>query len=129
LKLGELLIVALIVGSALTLGLLVSIPILFLLTWARTLRLTGSHQTTSPGLVWLMLVPVFNLGWQFYLLHSATKGVKGRLAELGRDPGTAASGSASPISRWSASWRYSAWAFGWGLTSVSSLACRSSLRS
>lgn len=34
-----------------------------------------------------MLIPVFNFGWQFYLLHSATKGVKGRLAELGRDPG------------------------------------------
>ena len=80
LKMGELLILALALGSLV-------VPILFLLTWARTLRLTRTHQGTSPVLVWLMLVPIFNLGWQFYLLISATTGIKGRLTELGRDAG------------------------------------------
>ena len=80
LKMGELLILALALGSLV-------VPILFLLTWARTLRLTRTHQGTSPVLVLLMLVPVFNLGWQFYLLISATTGIKGRLTELGRDAG------------------------------------------
>ena len=83
LRLGELVIVALVL-------VMVAAPILlllFLLTWARTLRLTRAHQTTSPGFVWLMLVPIFNLGWQFFLLRSATRGIKGRLAELGRDAG------------------------------------------
>ena len=78
LKMGELLIIALVLVSCV-------VPVLFLLTWARTLRLTRRYQPTAPGLVWLMLVPVLNLGWQFYLLRSTTQGIKGRLAELGRD--------------------------------------------
>jgi hypothetical protein len=80
LKMGELLIIAL------TFGALV-LPVLFLRAWAKTLRLTRFHQTTAPGLVWLMLIPLFNLGWQFYLLRSVSRGIKGRLAELGRDAG------------------------------------------
>ena len=80
LKVGELLILALVAGSLV-------LPIRFLLTLQRTLELTRSHQTTSPRLVWLMLVPVFDLGWQFYLLRAATRGIKGRFAELGRDAG------------------------------------------
>jgi hypothetical protein len=80
LKMGELLVIAL------TFGVLV-VPVLFLRAWAKTLRLATAHQEMSPGLVWLMLIPGFNLVWQFFLLRAATKGIKGRFTELGRHPG------------------------------------------
>jgi len=85
LKMGELLIVGLVL--LVIVPVIVVGPILFLVTWGRTLRLTRAHQRMEPGFVWLMLIPVFNLGWQFFLLRAATRGIQGRLAELGSDAG------------------------------------------
>jgi hypothetical protein len=85
LKMSELVVVVVVLADLL-------FPALFLQTRAKTLRLTRVHQTASPGFVWLMLIPVFNLGWQCYLLRAATKGIKGKLDELGRDSGDAGFG-------------------------------------
>jgi hypothetical protein len=85
LRLGEIIVIVSLLGSLI-------VPVLFFFTWANTLRLTRSYQPASPGLVWLMLIPVFNLVWQFYLLSMATKGIKGTLTAVGREPGDAAFG-------------------------------------
>ena len=66
--------------------------ILYLREWSATLRLTRAHHGIAPGLVWLLFIPLFNLGWQFYLLGATTKGIKGRFTELGKDPGDAGFG-------------------------------------
>ena len=49
---------------------IVLIPaILFLLTLQRALeRCSPECRTTSPGTVWLMLIPLFNIVWQFLLV-------------------------------------------------------------
>ncbi len=64
---------------------LVSLPwILYLLTLRKSLRLTQKYHDISPGLVWLLLIPIFNLGWQFYILKNITKGIKGKFNEMGK---------------------------------------------
>ena len=43
--------------------------ILFLLTLQRALeRCSPECRTTSPGTVWLMLIPLFNIVWEFLLV-------------------------------------------------------------
>jgi len=43
--------------------------IFYLLTLQKTLeRCSPESRTTSPGSVWLMLIPLFNLVWQFILV-------------------------------------------------------------
>ena len=66
---------------------LLAVFVLYLRTWSATLRLTRAHHGNSPRVVWLLVIPVFNLGWQFYLLSATTRGIKGRFRELGEDPG------------------------------------------
>jgi len=66
--------------------------VLFIRTMSTTLRLTIGHHSAAPGSAWLMLVPLLNLGWQFYLVSSATKGIKGRYKAMGMDPGDAGYG-------------------------------------
>ena len=66
------------------------IPIIFYcLTLQKTLRLTYGHHQFSPGLVWLMLIPLFNFVWHFILVSNVTRGVKGRMGQMGRDCGDA----------------------------------------
>jgi len=66
--------------------------VLYIRTMSTTLRLTAGHHAAAPSSAWLMLVPLFNLGWQFYLVSSATKGINGRYKALGMDPGDAGYG-------------------------------------
>jgi hypothetical protein len=75
------------------LGLLLLALVLFLRTLGTTLRLTRAHHGVAGGLAWLLLVPTFNLFWQFFLLQQVTKGIRGRTRELGLDAGGAAWGS------------------------------------
>ena len=63
-----------------------------LLAWSRTLRLTRAFHGMSPAKVWLLLIPIFNLIWNFHLVNVATRGVKARFQQLGRDPGDAGHG-------------------------------------
>lgn len=74
------------------LGLLLLALVLFLRTLGATVRLTRAHHGVAGGFAWLMLLPTFNLFWQFFLLHQVTKGIRGRTRELGLDAGGAAWG-------------------------------------
>ncbi|HXB73026.1 MAG TPA: hypothetical protein VNY05_32615 [Candidatus Acidoferrales bacterium] len=51
------------------LGIVVIPGIFYLLTLQRALeRCSPEARTTSPGNVWLMLIPLFNLVWEFILV-------------------------------------------------------------
>jgi hypothetical protein len=61
--------------------------IYYLSTLKKSLILTQKHHGISPGLVWLLLIPIFNLGWQFYILTNITKGIKGKCKDIEKDCG------------------------------------------
>lgn len=70
-------------------GIAMLIPyIFFLLSLQKSLGLTKEIHGISPGLVWLLLIPLFNLGWQFYILSNTTKGIRGMLAKNECDDGS-----------------------------------------
>ena len=82
--LPELFVILLILGIV---ACSIVISIFYLLTLSRSLSLTQKHHGVSPGLVWLLLIPLFNLGWQFYILNKVTKGIKGKFNEMGKECG------------------------------------------
>jgi hypothetical protein len=51
----------------------------FCLSLQKSLTLTRSAHDVSPGLVWLLFIPVFSFGWQFYIINNVTKGIKDTL--------------------------------------------------
>jgi hypothetical protein len=88
LRVPELLIIGFVFGLVLFL-----LPaIFFLRSVATSLGQTRRHHGVAPGLAYLALIPIFSMGWQFYLLINVTKGVKGRYGELGWNPGDAGYG-------------------------------------
>ena len=64
-----------IITIAIVAGLIILIPFIFyLLSLQKTLKLVGpQHQSMSPGLVWLNLIPIFSLGWHFYTVSKITQ--------------------------------------------------------
>lgn len=64
--------------------------ILYIMSLSKALRLTEGHHTTTPGMAWLLLIPLFSLGWQFYILDNVTRGIKGKYDANGRVCGDAA---------------------------------------
>jgi hypothetical protein len=46
-----------------------------------------SHQTRTlgPGMVWLLLVPLFNLVWHFIVINAISKSVHGEFTERNMD--------------------------------------------
>ena len=61
--------------------------IYYLKTLKKSLVLTQKHHGISPNLVLLLLIPIFSLGWQFYILTNITKGIKGKCKEIEKDCG------------------------------------------
>jgi hypothetical protein len=47
-------------------------------------RIRPENRGMEPALVWLNLIPVFNLGWTFYIVTKLTDGIK---KELGSEAG------------------------------------------
>ncbi|MCH2133443.1 MAG: hypothetical protein MK116_06815 [Phycisphaerales bacterium] len=46
-----------------------------------------SHRTMEPGLVWLLLIPVFNAFWNFKALPAVSGSLAGTLRDQGKEPG------------------------------------------
>ena len=63
-------------------GLLMILPAVFyLLSLQRTLeRCAPVSRTLSPGLVWLMLIPLFNLVWHFIVVVNISKSLHNEFA-------------------------------------------------
>lgn len=71
---GVILVISLIVG------------VLFLLNLHRLLdAIKPANRTMEPGLVWLNLIPIFNLGWLFYTVIKISEALGAELAERGLD--------------------------------------------
>lgn len=52
----------------------------FLLTLQNTLKAIASHnRRLSPGLVWLLFIPVFNIFWQFILVVRLADSIQNEL--------------------------------------------------
>ncbi|MCP4180796.1 MAG: hypothetical protein GY756_23800 [bacterium] len=65
---------------------IVVIKICFLLSLYKSLQLAGqSKRRMSPGLVWLNLIPIFNLFWLFYTCAKVAEAIKNKLGNKGKD--------------------------------------------
>lgn len=73
--------------SVVFLAVMVVLFVLFLRTLSRALGLAGEHSRMSPQLVYLNLIPLFNLGWLIYTVVRVSEAIKGRCNEIGQDPG------------------------------------------
>lgn len=65
----------------------VLVPIVFyLLSMQRALTLAGpENRTLEPGMVWLMLIPLFGMVWQFFVVLHVSRSVKNWAAAHGRE--------------------------------------------
>jgi hypothetical protein len=60
------------------------IIVLYILTMQKALNLAGErHRGMQPGMVWLLLIPLFNLVWHFFVVKNVAGSVKGWAAETG----------------------------------------------
>ncbi|MDZ8119264.1 hypothetical protein [Pontiella agarivorans] len=85
-----------IIGVMLALLLLLAIPTIFwLLTLQKALgRCRVENQAMAPSMVWLMLIPLFNIVWQFILVINVSKSLKNEFESLNVQPDTAEPGKA-----------------------------------
>jgi hypothetical protein len=77
-------------GPAIAIGLVLFglvalvVMILYLLTLQKALsRCSPESRAMSPGLVWLMLIPCFNLVWQFFVVINIAKSLKAEFTKRG----------------------------------------------
>ena len=81
---------ALLTGSCLIFALLllavgIAVAVFYILTMQKALTLAGErHQKMNPGLVWLMLIPLFNLVWHFFVVKNVSESIKSWAAENGQ---------------------------------------------
>lgn len=64
-------------------GLAVGIFIIFLLYKAAQ-AIPQQHQQLSPGMVWLLLIPLFNIVWQFFVILKISGGYKSYFDSINR---------------------------------------------
>ena len=63
-----------------------AITILFLLTLSKALRRCApENRTMEPGMVWLYLIPIFNLYWQFVTVNRVSESLKNEFYARGID--------------------------------------------
>lgn len=80
---GAMAVMLLIVGVALV----VSYAILITLCWfvsSCLQRLPPEHRKQQPGLVWLLLIPCFNLVWNFFVFPKLAESYQSYFAAQGR---------------------------------------------
>ena len=64
------------------------VPVIFyLLTLQRNLKLCGQNAQMAPGLVWLNLIPLFNLVWGFVTVLKVSRSNQLAAQAAGRDVG------------------------------------------
>lgn len=62
----------------------ITIAVFYILTMQKALNLAGErHQKMQPGMVWLMLIPLFNLVWHFFVVKNVSESIKSWAAESG----------------------------------------------
>src|SRR5713101_786166 len=67
----------------------IAIHVLYLLTLQKALyRVSPWNRLLEPSLVWLGLIPVFNIVWNFYLATRIPDSLRNEFRERGRDDGS-----------------------------------------
>jgi hypothetical protein len=62
----------------------IGIAVFYILTMQKALTLAGErHQKMKPSMVWLMLIPLFNLAWHFIVVKNVSDSIKSWAAENG----------------------------------------------
>lgn len=78
--------IGMLIAAGLILLISVIVSVLFLLNLHRLLdAIKPENRTMEPGLVWLNLIPIFNLGWLFYTVIKISEALGAELAERGLD--------------------------------------------
>lgn len=63
-----------------------AIAIFYILTMQKALDLARErHQKMKPAMVWLMLIPLFNLVWHFFVVKQVSESIKSWAAEHGQN--------------------------------------------
>jgi divalent metal cation (Fe/Co/Zn/Cd) transporter len=76
-------------GGCLIFGLLIAaigiaVLVFYILTLQKALNLAGPrHQKMQPAMVWLMLIPLFNLVWHFFVVKNVSESIKSWATEKG----------------------------------------------
>lgn len=84
---GILGIVCVVAGVIVLVGLVIAV--LYLLTLYRALAKVAPHnRLMEPGLVWLSLIPLFNVIWAFIIASRLPDSLRNEFREQGRDDGT-----------------------------------------
>ena len=84
-----------VVAGLVFIGMFVLVGVFFLLTLSRALQKCSlSSRTMEPGMVWLMLVPLVNLVWQFFVVLALSNSLGNEFRARGivnveREPGKA----------------------------------------
>ncbi len=77
-------------GGCLIAGLLmlaigIAIVVFYILTMQKALKLAGDqHRKMEPGMVWLLLIPLFNLVWHFFVVKNVSESIKSWAAANGK---------------------------------------------
>lgn len=61
--------------------------VFFVITLRRSLILTQQHHAISPESIWILLIPLLNAFWIFYIVGRVAEGIKGRYQELQKECG------------------------------------------
>ncbi|MFN7959484.1 MAG: hypothetical protein U0P46_14310 [Holophagaceae bacterium] len=65
-----------------------AVGIFYILTMQKALNLAGPrHRKMEPGMVWLMLIPLFNLVWHFFVVKNVSESIKSWAAEQQQEVG------------------------------------------
>src|SRR5580698_1210855 len=63
------------------------LKIFFVLTLSRALgRCRPRNRTISPGRVWLMLLPFFDIVWQFIVANRVPESIRNEFLDRGKKP-------------------------------------------
>lgn len=55
----------------------IAVGIFYILTMQKALNLAGErHRKMEPAMVWLMLIPLFNLVWHFFVVKNVSESIK-----------------------------------------------------
>ena len=77
---------SILIGSLILLALAILVLVFYLLTMQKALTLAGKeHRRMEPGMVWLMLIPLFGLVWQFFIVNNVSEAVRSWAAAHDKD--------------------------------------------
>jgi hypothetical protein len=77
-----------VLGIALAISLAISVVVCLLLYNAQN-AIPPEHRKIEPGMIWLLLIPLFNLVWNFFVFLRIPESYESYFRSIGRDVGDA----------------------------------------